>query len=129
MRVRVDINIDKNKILVSHGLGKSKVVQKMLASDVKRLSDPYVAMQQGDLKNRTTIAADGSELVYVQPYAHYQFYGKVMGGRAPKHYTGDSLTYNGAPMRGAQWTTRMLADKRDELEKNVKEYIGKGGKG
>ena len=127
MRVKVAVNFDTKSILASRGLGSTKKVQKYVASEVKRLSDPYVAMQQGDLKNRTTIAADGSELVYVQPYAHYQFYGKAMGGRAPKHYTGDSLTYNGAPMRGARWTERMLADKREEIVKNAETFIAKKG--
>lgn len=122
MNVKIDINV--NKILSDRGMGSSDKVQKYLASEVVRLSDEYVPMQQGDLKNRRTIASDGSQIVYTQPYAHYQYYGQVMGGRAPKQYTGDSLTYNEAPMRGARWTERMMADKRDEIVKNVEKYIG-----
>ena len=121
MNIKVDINV--NKILADRGLGNGEA-QKYIASEVVRLSDPYVPMQQGMLKNQRTIASDGSQIVYTQPYAHYQYYGQVMGGRAPKSYTGDSLTYNGAPMRGARWTERMLADKRSEIEKNVEKYIG-----
>lgn len=124
MKVSVKINFDAKKIMAAHGLGASKKVQKYLASEVKRLSDPYVPMQQGALKNQSTIAPDGSAIVYSQPYAHYQYYGKVMAGRAPKKYTGDDLTYNGAPMRGARWTERMLADKKAEIESNVKKFIG-----
>ena len=122
MNIKIDINVDK--ILSERGMGKSDKVQKYLASEVVRLSDKYVPFQQGALKNQRTIASDGSQIVYTQPYAHYQYYGQVMGGRAPKHYTGDSLTYNGAPMRGARWTERMMADKRDEIVKNVETYIG-----
>lgn len=125
MSVKVDIS--KAEILKRLGLGGSNKVQKYLASQVKRLCDPYVPMQQGDLKNRATIAGDGSYIVYTQPYAHYQYYGKVMAGRAPKHYTGDDLTYHGAPMRGPEWDKRMLADKRQDLEKSVEAYIKKGG--
>lgn len=124
--MRVTVNIDAKKILASRGLGSSDKVQKYLASEVVRLSDPYVPMQQGALKNQRTIAADGSQIVYTQPYAHYQYYGKVMAGRAPKKYTGDDLTYHGAPMRGARWTERMLADKRHEIEKNVETFISRG---
>ena len=122
MNVKVDFNV--NEILSKRGLGKSDKVQKYLASEVVRLSDKYVPFQQGALKNQCTIASDGSQIVYTQPYAHYQYYGQVMAGRPPKQYTGDSLTYNGAPMRGARWTERMLADKRKEIENNVEKYIG-----
>ena len=124
--MRVKVNINANKILASHGLGTSKKAQKYLASEIVRLSDPYVPMQQGDLKNRRTIAADGSEIVYTQPYAHYHYYGKAMAGRPPKHYTGDDLTYNGAPMRGPRWTERMLADKKKEIENNLEAFIKRG---
>ena len=125
MSVKIDINT--NKILKVRGLGGSKEAQKYLASEVKRLCDPYVPKQQGNLKNNATIAGDGSQLVYNQPYAHYQYYGQVMAGRAPKHYTGESLSYHGAPMRGAQWEKRMLADKSKDLERSVEAYIKKGG--
>lgn len=124
MKITVDIN--PGKILANMGLGGSKKVQKYLASEVKRLSDPYVPMQQGHLKNTATIASDGSQIVYSQPYAHYQWYGRVMAGRAPKKYTGDDLTYHGAPMRGPRWTERMMIDKRKEIENNVEAFIKRG---
>ena len=120
--MNVKVNIDVNKILASRGLGPSKKVQKYLASEVKRLSDPYTPKQQGDLQ-KAKIASDGSEIVYPGPYAHYQYYGEAMEGRPPKHYTGKPLTYNGAPMRGKRWTERMLADKRNEIINNVEKYI------
>lgn len=123
MKVSVKINFDAKKIMAAHGLGASKKVQKYLASEVKRLSEPYTPMQQGDLVD-CTIAPDGSAIVYTQPYAHYQYYGKVMAGRAPKKYTGDDLTYSGGGNRGARWTERMLADKKAEIESNVKKFIG-----
>ena len=124
--MRVKVTFNANKILASRGLGSSKKAQKYLASEIVRLSDPYVPMQQGDLKNRRTIAADGSQIVYTQPYAHYQYYGKAMGGRPPKSYTGDDLTYSGAPMRGPRWVERMLADKRKDIENNLEAFIKRG---
>lgn len=124
MKIKVDF--DAKKILASRGLGATKKVQKYLASEVKRLSDKYTPMQQGMLKNNAQIAGDGAFIVYNQPYAHYQYYGKVMAGRAPKSYTGDDLTYNGAPMRGARWTERMMIDKKADVEKSVAAYIDRG---
>lgn len=127
MRIKVDI--DTKKILASRGLGSSNKVQKYLASEVVNKSDKYVPMSSGagaHFKNNVTIASDGSEIVYPRPYAHYQWYGEVMAGRAPKQYTGRELTYNGAPTRGPRWTERMMIDKRKELEKNVEQYIKRG---
>jgi hypothetical protein len=127
MRIKVDI--DSKKILASRGLGSSNKVRKYVASEVARLSDKYVPMSSGSgahMKKQRTIASDGSQIVYPGPYAHYLWYGKVMAGRAPKKYTGDDLTYNGAPMRGARWTERMLIDKRAEIENNVEKFIARG---
>ena len=125
MSVKVDL--PKAEILKRLGLGGSNKVRKYIASEVKRLCDPYVPMQRGNLKNNATIAADGSSIVYNQPYAHYQYYGEVMAGRAPKQYTGEKLTYHGAPTRGPHWEKRMLADKSKDLEKSVDVFIKRGG--
>ena len=124
MRITVDINTAK--IMRARGLGGDHRAQVFLASEVKRLCDPYVPMQQGNLKNLAVVASDGSTLTYTQPYAHYQYKGEVMAGRAPKQYTGAKLTYHGGPMRGPQWDKRMMADKRDELVKNVENFVGGG---
>ena len=126
MRVKVTVDINKNKIMSARGMGSSNGLRKHLASEVARLSDPYVPMQQGILKNTRQIAQDGSEIVYPGPYAHYQWLGEAMGGRAPKQYTGKKLSYSGAPMRGKMWTVRMLIDKRKEIENNVETYIKRG---
>lgn len=136
MKLSVTVDINTAEILKRRGLGSDNRAQKYLASEVKRLSDPYVPMQSGTLKNTAVVAADGSSLTYIQPYAHYQYTGKVMGpnyqtkdgewrsGDAPKHYTGAALTYSGGGLRGPQWDKRMLADKGDELARNLAQYVG-----
>ena len=135
MKITVDINTAR--IMKARGLGPSNEAQVFLASDVKRLCAPYVPMQTGHLQNSAVVASDGSTLTYLGPYAHYQYVGKVMGpnyetakgwrsGKAPKHYTGEELTYTGGPMRGPQWDKRMMADKSGELVENLKKHIGGG---
>lgn len=126
VKVKVTVDLNTAKIMKARGLGGDNRAQIYLASEVKRLCDPYVPMQQGHLKNLAVVASDGSSLTYTQPYAHYQYKGEVMAGRAPKHYTGDKLTYNGAPMRGPQWDKRMMADKGEELVANLAKYVGGG---
>lgn len=131
MSVNVEVNIKPVTILNARGLGGDKGIQKFLASEVVRFCDPYVPMSSGagaHMKGQTEIASDGSYIIYgggAYPYAHYQYYGKVMVGQAPKKYTGADLDYHGAPMRGAHWDKRMMADKSKDLEKSVAEEIKK----
>lgn len=139
MKVKVKVDINPAQILASRGLGSSHAAQYYLASEMVRLSDPYVPFRQGTLKNSAAIARDGSAITYPGPYAHYQYVGRVMGpnipiikggqlagffSRGPKRYTGASLQYHGAPMRGPQWDKRMLADKSEELIKSLANYVG-----
>lgn len=122
--MKVKTNISPASILRARGLGDSGRARVFLANEVARLSDPYVPMQQGTLKNTRQIAGDGRTITYSQPYAHYQYFGEVMAGRAPKHYTGKALTYHGAPMRGPDWDKRMMADRKDDLTQSVANYVG-----
>lgn len=122
--MKVKTNIQPAAILRARGLGDSDRARVYLANEVARFSDPYVPMQQGTLKNNRQIAGDGRTITYSQPYAHYQYTGEVMAGRAPKHYTGKSLQYHGAPMRGANWDKRMMADRKDDLTQSVAQYVG-----
>lgn len=126
MKVTVKVDINTAKIMRQRGMGGDHGAQRFLASEVRRLCDPYVPMQQGMLKNQNIIAQDGSSITYTQPYAHYQYYGQAMAGRAPKKYTGNELNYHGAPMRGKEWDKRMMADKREEVERNLEAYIRRG---
>lgn len=118
--------IDPVKILRKRGLGSDTRVQQFIASEVGRLSKPYVPLQSGALSGQYVVASDGSTLTYPQPYAHYQYVGMAMGGRAPKHYTGKALTHTDA-LRGKQWEKRMLADKSKDLARSVKAYIDQLG--
>lgn len=138
MSVKVKVDIPTAKILKERGLGSDTGARKHLASEVKRFCEPYVPWQQGILARGAVIAADGSQLVYQGPYAHYQYEGDVYGpnytngeifwsGKAPKAPTGKKLDYHGAPMRGPKWEKRMLADKSKDLERSMDAHVKKGG--
>lgn len=62
---------------------KSKETQQFIANEVARLSDPYVPMQSGNLKNHRIIANDGSTITYPGPYAHYHWAGEIYGPNIP----------------------------------------------
>lgn len=120
------VNVDPAAILKSRGLGGSTAARRHLASTVARLCDPYVPMRQGFLKNQEKITEDGGAVavVYTEPYAHYQYRGEVMAGRAPKHYTGRPMDHHGAPMRGKEWDKRMMADRGDEVVDDLAKFVG-----
>lgn len=121
--MKVTADIDGASIMKARGLNDNRA-QKFLASEIRRRCDKRVPMQQGVLKNTVVIASDGSTITYNQPYAHYQYYGIVMAGRAPKHYTGRAINYHGAPMRGAKWDKRMMADEGKELVRDIAKFVG-----
>ena len=129
MNVKIDINAAK--ILRERGMGQSQDTQKYLVNNVARRSDPYVPKQSGTLKNSKQTTT--TQIIYNQPYAHYQWRGMLMVGPSGspwarhgerKHDAGRALTYNGGPMRGQEWTNRMLADHLDEIVDDVKKFIG-----
>ena len=125
MKLKVkNLDIRTKTILRLRGLGDSPAACKHLANTVRRLSDPYVPMQQGNLKNTAQIINDGRGILYDQPYAPYQYYGEVMAGRAPKHYTGRPLDYHDKPRRGPNWDKRMMADHGEEVMDDLARFVG-----
>lgn len=85
--------------------------RKKVASEVKRLCDPYVPFDTGMLKNTAQVLTDG--VLYVQPYAAVQYY-ENSGWQTP---------------RGAYWDRRMMADKGDQLTESIAKFCGgKAGK-
>lgn len=125
MKIAVIQKIPTGEILRVRGLGGSGKARKYLAGRVQMRCKPYVPMQSGHLKNKAQISADGRQLIYEMPYAHYQYRGLVMAGRKPKHYTGGKIENH---VGGPEWDKRMLIDHRTDLEKDVAAYIGRARK-
>lgn len=127
--MKIKVNVDAAAILRKRGLGDGTKAKKYLAATVKRLCDSYVPMSAGagaHMKNLAEINESGGqvELRYPGPYAHYQYVGEVMAGRAPKHYTGRAIQYTDAPMRGKEWDKRMMADRGDEVVDALAGFVG-----
>lgn len=125
-KVSIKMN-SANKIIKDHGLDENGDVTIFLRNEVERLSDPYIPMVKGILKNNKSHPNNHS-IKYNSPYSRYQYYGKVMVGKAPKQVTDKDLKYNGAPKRGAKWDKRMMNDRGKEVCKNVENFIKNGGK-
>ncbi len=108
---------------------KFSEAQKVVDSEVIRLSDPYVPFQTGILKKSGILGTKigSGEVVYNAPYARYLYYGKLMIGTAPKVLTEEPLEYHGAPRRGAYWFERMKEDKKEQILRMTAKSL-KGGK-
>lgn len=126
MKVEVTSTFRANEVMQRQGLGPDNGLQKYVAARVRLRCDPYVPKQAGTLKNTAQVAPDGSVITYSQPYAHYQYVGAAMAGRAPKHYTGKKLQHHEAPMRGPYWDQRMMADHRADVEADAAAYMNRG---
>lgn len=137
MNIQIISTLSAAAFIEEHNLNQD-VLNKHITNEAIRLMDKYTPMESGDLKEPQ---ATSEGAYYRQPYANYQHEGGVMGpnvlipgvgwrSMAPKggkHYTGESLTYHGAPTRGDHWEERMMADQGDELERDTAKFVTGGG--
>ena len=101
--------------------------QRYVDSEVLRRCDPLTPRLNGHLiRSGVRATRLGSGMVqYNSPYARYQYYGKVMIGKAPKKITNIPLTYTGAPNRGAKWFERMKVKDKKDILKGAGRIVGK----
>lgn len=126
MKLNTTTSIDCQAILKKRGLDRDKSAAKKLANLVAQKCDKRVPMQSGTLKDQKRIIDSGTGvgIQYTQPYAHYQYHGVAMGGRAPKHYTGKALKHNQAPMRGPKWDVRTMQADGSAITSDFAKTIG-----
>ncbi len=101
--------------------------QRYVDSEVLRRCDPLTPRLNGELIRSGVRATNiGNGLVqYNSLHGRYQYYGKVMIGRAPKTVTNIPLTYTGAPNRGAKWFERMKTKDKKDILKGAGRIVGK----
>lgn len=112
--MKVDVDIDVQKIMHSYGLGSSDQARKVLASDVRRRCDKYVPFDTGTLKDTAQVSGDGRSIVYPQSYAGKQY----------------TVPYKHSdPLRGDHWDSRMMSNEKEQLIKDMDAYVkGRPGK-
>ena len=101
--------------------------QRYVDSEVLRRCDPLTPRLNGELIRSGVRATNiGNGLVqYNSLHGRYQYYGKVMIGRAPKTVTNIPLNYTGAPNRGAKWFERMKTKDKKDILKGAGRIVGK----
>lgn len=107
MGTQVRLEIDPvDRILLKRSLVRNGAAQKFFTHEVRRLSDPYVPMLNGPLKN--TAVERTNKIIYIQPYARRQYY-ENKGGKG---------------LRGKMWDQRMWAARGKEIVQSVAKYVG-----
>lgn len=94
-----------DRILLRRSIGKNGKAALFLATEIKRISGPYVPHLDGDLEN-TAVATPG-KITYGQPYARKQWYENRGNG-----------------LRGKQWVPRAWAARGPEVVRAVANYVG-----
>ena len=131
--VKIRMN-STNKILKDHGLNKDGRVTRFLRDDADRLMNPFVPMDNGMLRRNKTYPKN-NEIKYTSPYAKYQYYGKLMltkNGASwaklgeKKVLTSKNLKYHTSGT-GPKWNKLMLQRRKNDLIKDVENYIKTGG--
>lgn len=99
--------------------------QKMVDSEVLRLSEPYVPFKSGFLRQSGTLGTTigSGEVVYLAPYARYQYYGWVMVGKPPKTKTSIPLKYHGGSETGRLWFEVMKRRYKSEILKKASDEL------
>lgn len=141
--VKVKMN-KTSKIIKDHGLDKNGKVTRFLRDDADRLMNPFIPMDNGMLRRNKTYPKN-NEIKYTSPYAKYQYYGKM--------YISPKLGVSGIPLKngkwwspkgekkiptnkklkyhtsgtGAHWDKLMMQRRKNDLVKDVENYIKNGG--
>ena len=131
-------------IVAELGLKPNGQVQKYFTKRCADYMDRYIPMNIGNLRNQKDIGPN--YVAYESPYARYQYYGKkmVMSNGKSAYYspnygfwskkgekktlTEDDLIYH-TPGTGDHWDERMWSVHKQDIIKEVQNYIKRGGKG
>lgn len=129
------------------GLQKGGPVHKFFTDTCYKHMDKYVPFADGNLASNVAFGANGDSIIYLSPYAHYMYEGKVMGPNIPfkdkngniikwrspkgkpKYYTGAEINYSTQhhEFAGSHWDKRMWSAEKDKVIEEVEDYIKKHG--
>lgn len=124
------------------GITPSGRVQKKFQSLCYRYMDKYVPRREGFLRELVDLS-NPTQIVYISPYAHYQYKGKLYvmdNGKGAyyspkygfwsdkgvaKHNSGKDLNYHTAGT-GDHWDKRMISAEMGDLINDLQSYIDRG---
>ena len=142
--VKVKIN-KTSQILKDHGLNENGRVQEFLTTTADRFMMPFIPGGAGGQLAKLKTYPNKHSIKYTSPYAHYMYMGKL--------YISPTLGVSGIPLKndkwwspkgekkiptnkklkyhtsgtGAKWDKLMLQRRKNDLIKDVENYIKTGG--
>ena len=146
MKFNVKIQMNPiNKILKDHGLDKDGRVIRRIRDTSDRLMMPFIPGGSGGQLAKLKTYPKNNEIKYTSLYAKYQYYGKM--------YISPTLGVSGIPLKsgrwwspkgeiktptskklkyhtsgtGAKWDKLMIQRRKNDLVKDVENYIKNGG--
>lgn len=123
-RIKVEMK-PVNTILTRLGVNKTGDVQRFVTSTVNRRITRYMPFRTGVLATKLKYIKSPTEIEVLGPYARYQYYGKVMVGKAPKTVTDRDLKYGKTenPQAGPFWDKRLMAAEGRQIAAEVQRYV------
>lgn len=146
MKLNVKVKMNPvNKIIKDHGLDKDGRVIRYLRDTSDRLMMPFIpGGAKGTLAKLKTYPSN-HEIKYTSPYAKYQYYGKMYispklgvsgillksdrwwSPKGEKKTPTSKKLKNHTSGTGPKWDKLMLQRRKDDLVKDVENYIKSGG--
>lgn len=122
------------KILKDHGLDKDGRVIRFIRDEADRLMNPFVPMDNGMLRRNKTYPNNHS-IKYVSPYSQYMYYGELMLSKSGSSWAklGEKKVVSSKKLKyhtsgtGPKWDKKMLQRRKNDLVKDVENYIKSGG--
>ena len=123
-RIKVEMK-PVNTILTRLGVNKTGDVQRFVTSTINRRITRYMPFRTGVLATKLKYIKSPTEIEVLGPYARYQYYGKVMVGRAPKTVTDRDLKYDKTknPQAGPFWDKRLMAAEGRQIVAEAQRYV------
>lgn len=146
MKLNVKVKMNPvNKIIKDHGLDKDGRVVRRLRDTSDRLMMPFIPGGAGGQLAKLKTYPSNHEIKYTSPYAKYQYYGKMyispklgVSGillKSDRWWSpkGENKTPTSKKLKnhtsgtGPKWDKLMLQRRKDDLVKDVENYIKSGG--
>jgi len=126
MSTKIHVEMKPISTIVNRlGLGKDGNVQRFVTNTVNRRITRYMPFRSGALATKLKHIKSSTEIEVLGPYARYQYYGKVMVGKAPKTVIDQPLNYDKTkhPLAGPFWDRRLMADEGAQIAAEVQRYV------
>ena len=124
-RERVKLNLPSaDELIRSRGLDPEGKAQMFHTMNVNRRIGKYMAHLTGTLETKLHYRTS-TEIVYVGPYAQYQYHGVAMAGTPPKVVTDKPLEYTKTfnPLAGPYWDRALVAAEGRALTEDLQRFI------